>query len=86
MKKAISFILSAIVCVILLTGCNENKIEDSGRFIKVDDSLYLSVYVDTETGVEYVWAHGICFYPLIDSYGNPYLYPAFDAREDAPNG
>lgn len=83
MKKLIAFLLLLIIAATLLCGCGKSE-EHSDRFITVDRETYFEIVVDTETGIEYFrqYTGGIC--PLIDSYGNPYIYPAFDAREDRP--
>lgn len=87
MKKLIAFLLLLIIAATLLCGCaKETAISSEGhgkRFerIYIHTADLFRVYVDTETGVEYVFSDGT-FRPLIDSYGNPYIYPAYDARED----
>ena len=84
MKKGI-ILLILLIMVIILCGCG--KPENDGRFIEVYRASYFNVVVDMETGVEYIrqfGGGGVC--PLVDSYGNPYVYPAFDAREDALQG
>lgn len=83
MNKTGIFLLSLLALVIILCGCGKND----GRFVVVYREPHtFTVVVDTETGVEYFRQRngGVC--PLIDSYGNPYIYPAFDAREDALQG
>lgn len=92
MKKAISVILAVLVVfaiVALLTSCSRtdtDALDGHGkRFetIYTDSRWRLDVLVDLETGVEYM-RFGNRIQPVIDSYGKPYIYPAFDAREDAP--
>ena len=89
MKKAISIILAVLTIfalIALLTSCghaNTDALDGHGkRFELIQMQSNFWVYVDMETGVEWVWSKG-SFRPVIDSYGNPYIYPAFDAREDA---
>lgn len=88
MKKAIAIILAVMTIfalIALLTSCGHAERSTDGhgkRFVKIEDNQVGSVYVDTETGVEWL-LHGHTFTPIIDSYGKPYTYPAFDAREDA---
>ena len=91
MKKAAIFILAlflAAVLLCLLCGCGKTADTDAPdghgkRFQTIYTDWNLNVLVDMETGVEYMrFANRI--QPLIDSYGKPYLYPAFDAREDKP--
>lgn len=88
MKKAIAIILTIITVFAIsafLSGCGHadtDALDGHGkRFVKIEENKVGSVYVDTETGVEWLW-RGFTFVPIIDSYGNPYIYPAFDARED----
>lgn len=88
MKKAISIILAVLTIftlIALLTSCGHAERSADGhgkRFELIQTQSNFWVYVDMETGVEWVWSKG-SFRPVIDSYGNPYTYPAFDAREDA---
>lgn len=89
MKRIIAFGLSLILAALVLGGCGKQT--DSGaleghgkRFEVIHKQDYIWVYVDTETGVEWVWGDKT-FVPIIDSYGNPYIYPGFDAREDRPS-
>lgn len=90
MKKAIAIILAVLTIfalIVLLTSCGHadtDALDGHGkRFVRIQNQGYFWVYVDTETGVEWVYANKT-FAPIIDSYGKPYIYPAFDAREDAP--
>lgn len=83
MKRLLAFALALLACVLLLTSCK--KQEDSGRFLTIDEGLTYSVIVDCDSGVEYL-VRGQGIEPLIDSYGNPLIYSAFDAREDRANG
>lgn len=88
MKKAISIILAVLTIfalIALLTSCGHaDRVEEGHgkRFVKIVNESFFVVYVDTETGVEWVRS-GNKIQPIIDSYGKPYTYPAFDAREDA---
>lgn len=93
MKKTIAFIIALIMVAVLLCGCGKVDTPDAGhdkrfKFLNDDETIgnnvYLNVVVDTKTGVEYVWSARGFMCPIIDSYGNPYIYPAFDAREDRP--
>jgi len=84
MKKLIAFLLLLIIAATLLCGCSRQTQANglSGkRFEVIHKQDFIWVYVDTETGVEWVWGDKT-FVPIIDSYGNPYIYPAYDARED----
>lgn len=83
MKRLLAFAIALLACVLLLTSCK--KQEDSGRFLTIDEGLTYSVIVDCDSGVEYL-VRGQDIEPLIDSYGNPMIYSAFDAREDRANG
>ena len=89
MKRIIVFALSLILAALVLGGCGKQA--DSGaleghgkRFEVIDKQNYVWTYVDTETGVEWIRS-GRTIQPVIDSYGNPYIYPGFDAREDRPS-
>lgn len=91
MKKTAIFTLALFLAAVLLCGCGKVDTPDNGhdnRFMflnddgTIDGNVYLHVVVDTKTGVEYVWSARGFMCPIIDSYGNPYIYPAFDARED----
>lgn len=89
MKKTIAFLLLLTIAATLLCGCGHadtDTLDGHGkRFqtIYTDQRWNLNVLVDMETGVEYIrFTNRI--QPLIDSYGNPLLYPGFDAREDKP--
>lgn len=88
MKKAIAIILAVLTIfalIALLTSCGHadtDALDGHGkRFVSIESAFGYEVYVDTETGVEWLKMGGICR-PIIDSYGKPYIYPAFDARED----
>ena len=83
MKRILAFALALLACVVLLASCKEQ--EDSGRFLTVDYGLSYTVIVDTRSGVEY-FVRGTEVEPLIDSYGQPMIYSAFDAREDRIDG
>lgn len=84
--RAIAALLVVVLLIILLSSCDHNTVDSPDKRFKILESHYnFTVYVDMETGVE--WLHGDqVFVPIIDSYGSPYIYPAFDAREDRPNG
>lgn len=77
MKRIITFFL-CVLFAFALTGCGDGQ-ESRFKLIEVGD--WYNVYVDLETGVEYI-RRGSDIEPLIDSYGRPYIYPAFDSRED----
>ena len=83
MRKTGIFLLILLAIIVILCGCGK-KPEESARFLEIDRATYYTVLVDTQTGVEYIKINGGGgVTPLIDSYGRPYIYPAFDAREDA---
>lgn len=93
MKRIIVFALSLILAALVLCGCgkqtNSGALEGQGkRFEVIYKDVISYVVVDTETGVEYAVSRGSynagTFTMLYDSYGNPYIYPGFDAREDRP--
>lgn len=87
MKKAGIILLALLAIIIILCGCGK-KPEESTRFLVIVSEPGYTVMVDTETGVEYAVSRGTYnggnFTMLCDSYGNPYVFPGFDAREDKP--
>ena len=94
MVRVIMFTVATILVAALLSGCghpNTGTLEGHGkRFEVIYSSANFRVVVDTETGVEYAVSGGAyncgTFTMLYDSYGNPYVFPGFDAREDALPG
>lgn len=82
--EKIKRLLIALLCFLfafLLTSCKKIEETFSDRFLLIDRCSSCEIYVDKHTGVEYVSVYGD-IEMLVDSYGNPLLYPAFDARED----
>ena len=77
--KVIALILLLFLILSLLCSCGDEQLPD--RFMKVADYNDCQIYVDTQTGVEYV-SRGNTLAPLFNSYGRPLVWPAFDARED----
>ena len=82
LRAAALVLLLFLICA-LLCSCAEGNIEhvNRERFMLVETWLDCEVYVDLQTGVEYV-AKGGSFSPLIDSFGQPVIFSGFDARED----
>lgn len=83
--KAAVTVLLVLLIVALLTSCTPSSVKthDTERFMRVETFRDCAVYVDLQTGVEWI-QRGEAFAPAIDSYGRPLLWPAFDAREDRP--
>lgn len=77
-KRIAALAIALALFALLLCGCGE---KGNKRFKCVYTDAIFDIYVDTETGVEWMRS-GNRVQPVIDSYGNPYVYPAFDARED----
>ena len=77
--KVIALILLLFLILSLLCSCGKEQLPD--RFLKVADYNDCQIYVDTQTGVEYV-SRGDAFAPLFNSYGAPLVFHGFDARED----
>lgn len=88
--RVILFAVATVLVAALLSGCGKptdtSVLDGHGkRFVCIESSFLGEVYVDTETGVEWLCVNSR-IQPIIDSYGNPYVYPGFDAREDALPG
>ena len=83
--RAVSVMLLLFLIVALLTSCTPSSVKthNTDRFMLVEKFRDSAVYVDLQTGVEWI-QRGEAFAPAIDSYGRPLLWPAFDAREDRP--
>ena len=79
MKKLVIALLALLLFTVLLCGCGKKQLPD--RFMKVANYNDCQIYVDTQTGVEYV-SRGNTLAPLFNSYGAPLVFPGFDARED----
>ena len=80
--RVIVMVLLIFAIVALLCSCGGEELPD--RFMKVADYNDCQIYVDTQTGVEYV-SRGNTLAPLFNSYGAPLVFPGFDAREDRPD-
>ena len=79
--KVIALILLLFVILSLLCSCGKEQLPD--RFLKISDHADCEIYVDVQTGVEYVrFRGGNAIAPLFNSYGAPLIYPGFDGRED----
>lgn len=79
MKKIIAIIASALLLILLLSGCGYSKHgnhsdKSSERFETVYHDDYISVVIDNDTGVQYLCVnrHGITV--LVDQNGNPIIY------------
>jgi hypothetical protein len=81
-KTAVTVLLLFLI-VALLTSCAPQTVKkhNTERFMIVETFRDCAVYVDLQTGVEWI-LRGDAFAPAVDSYGRPLLWPAFDARED----
>lgn len=85
MKKFLTTALFLILAALILAGCG-NKVtrQHHDRMMKVAVYDDCTIYVDTETGTEYIRfqdAHsGLA--PVLDYNGYPVQWEAFDARED----
>lgn len=84
--RAIATILLLLFIAALLCSCARRpvKTHDTERFMLVELFNDCRVYVDLQTGVEWI-RQGSAFAPAIDSYGRPLIWPGFDAREDRLN-
>ena len=84
MKKLIAILL---LLALMLCGCGKSafdvKQHHGKRFERIAEYDDCEILVDTETGAEYARRYGNNrLFALLDSYGNPLIYPGFDARED----
>ena len=81
--KAIALILLLFLILVLLCSCASSaKTHDANRFMLVERYRDCNVYVDLQTGVEWIEKTPYTFAPAIDGYGRPMLWPGFDAMED----
>ena len=80
--KAVAMVILLFLILALLCSCGKEQLPD--RFMKVADYNDCEIYVDTQTGVEYV-SRGNTLAPLFNSYGAPLVFHGFDAREDRLN-
>ena len=81
--RAAVMVLLLFLIVALLTSCTPGTIKkhNTARFMLVETFRDCAVYVDLQTGVEWI-QRGDAFAPAVDSYGRPLLWQAFDARGD----
>ena len=77
--KVVALILLLFVILALLCSCGKEQLPE--RFLKVAEYADCEIYVDLQTGVEYV-SRGNTLSPMFNSYGAPLIYPGFDGRED----
>lgn len=84
--RVIVMVLLVLGIVALLCSCGkpDTKRVEMDRFMLVEEYNDAAIYVDTCTGVEYACYNGKLTV-LLDSYGRPLVWPAFDAREDRLN-
>ena len=81
--KVIAMILMLFILFTLLCSCARPvKTHDVNRFMPVESFRDCNVYVDLQTGVEWIERTPHTFAPAIDCYGRPLLWPGFDAMED----
>lgn len=81
--KVIAMILMLFILFTLLCSCARPvKTHDVNRFMLVESFRDCNVYVDLQTGVEWIEKNTYTFAPAIDGYGRPMLWPGFDAMED----
>lgn len=78
MKKLLAILLT-IVIFLCLCGCGFNKIErntDNGdaRMTMIYNDFSVEIYVDNETGVQYIFGgyNGVCV--MVDENGKPLIY------------
>lgn len=74
MKKII-FVLLVLILIVSLTGCNLNYTQDTEGNDNRMTLIYNNgcrIYVDNETGVQYIINGGICV--MVDENGNPLIY------------
>ena len=81
MKKILTTVLFLILTALLLAGCGKVTRQHRDRLMAVEKYDDCTIYVDTETGTEYIEKDG-GLAPVLDYNGFPVQWEAFDARED----
>ena len=78
MKKLLTILLTIVICL-CLCGCKLNKKEmdidnANGRMTVIYNDLSIEIYVDNETGVQYIFGgyNGVCV--MVDENGKPLIY------------
>ena len=81
--RILAVLVFTILIIVFLSSCGspDTKRIEEDRFMAVETYEDSVIYVDKRTGVEYASYNGNLAV-MFDSYGNPLVWPAFDARED----
>lgn len=87
MIKRLVVILVLLLLMFSLTACGWNKTEvdtdgNDGRLIKIYGDGYVYIYVDNETGCQYLTRYegGTCL--IVDKNGKPLIYEKAGADND----
>lgn len=81
--RILAVVAFVVLIIVFLSSCGspDTPRVEADRFMLVEIYDDSAIYVDTQTGVEYA-SYNNKLTILFDSYGNPLVWPAFDARED----
>ena len=72
MKKVI---VALLLAVMMLCGCTRESGSESESRMRMIETQYpeYRIYVDTDTGVCYLWAYHGGFTVMVDHNGDPYI-------------
>lgn len=78
MKKIVCLIMTFIFILCLCScGYNETKIDidnSNGRMTMIYNDGFIQIYVDNETGVQYILGGNKSICVMVDENGNPLIY------------
>ncbi len=76
MKKIIGvFMIMALVLSLIACGWNDSLVDmenNNNRITLIYNDGFCRIYVDNETGIQYINNDGICV--MVDENGNPLIY------------
>ena len=81
--KKITFILMCICLIVCLSGCawNTSEVENENndnRIKNIFNDGFVQIYVDNETGCQYIVRAGAGMCLVVDEDGKPLLYEVTD--------